>query len=67
MLLEPVELAKGQLEVGFDLEGASQRARQALAALISKAKAAPAAVDEISPGGPEDDPMTPGVAPEEFA
>ena len=34
---------------------------------LSKAKAAPAAVDEISPGGPEDDPMTPCVAPEEFA
>ena len=39
-LVEPIELAKGQLEVGFDLEGASQRARQALAALLGKARTA---------------------------
>jgi hypothetical protein len=34
---------------------------------LSKAKAAPAAADESTPGSLEEDPMTPGVAPEEFA
>jgi len=39
-LIEPTQLANGQLEIGFDLEGASQRARQGLAALLAKARTA---------------------------
>lgn len=39
-LIEPNQLANGQLEIGFDLEGASQRARQGLAGLLAKAKTA---------------------------
>lgn len=39
-LIVPVQLANGQLEIGFDLEGASQRARQGLAGLLSKARTA---------------------------
>lgn len=34
---------------------------------LSKAKAAPAAADESTPGSLDEDPMTPGVAPDEFA
>jgi pSer/pThr/pTyr-binding forkhead associated (FHA) protein len=39
-LIEPTQLANGQLEIGFDLESASQRARQGLAALLAKARTA---------------------------